>query len=66
VSLVAEFWWGKWDLNPHELPRPLLRRLRLPFRHFPTLYGDPLGFGVAGAAPCGVKRVTFVGAAVER
>lgn len=30
-----EFWWGRWDLNPHELPRPLLRRLRLPFRHFP-------------------------------
>lgn len=28
--------WGRRDLNPHEgLPRPLLRRLRLPFRHFP-------------------------------
>jgi hypothetical protein len=29
------FSWGRWESNPHELPRPLLRRLRLPFRHFP-------------------------------
>jgi hypothetical protein len=28
--------WGRWESNPHELPRPLLRRLRLPFRHFPA------------------------------
>ena len=32
----AQIWWGRWESNPHELPRPLLRRLRLPFRHFPA------------------------------
>ena len=32
----AQIWWGRWESNPHELPRPLLRRLRLPFRHFPV------------------------------
>ena len=36
VSPIARIIWGRWESNPHELPRPLLRRLRLPFRHFPA------------------------------
>ena len=36
MLLRAQVWWGRWESNPHELPRPLLRRLRLPFRHFPA------------------------------
>jgi hypothetical protein len=35
MPFSAIFQWGRWESNPHELPRPLLRRLRLPFRHFP-------------------------------
>ena len=35
IRVFCQIWWGRWDSNPHELPRPLLRRLRLPFRHFP-------------------------------
>mgnify|MGYP007088708483 CR=1 FL=1 len=34
LSCLKEFLWCRgWDLNPHELPRSILSRMRLPFRH---------------------------------
>lgn len=30
---VQLFMWPRWDSNPHRLPRSILSRVRLPFRH---------------------------------